>query len=324
MNINIQSEFNIGTLRLPHRLIQGPLAGYSCAAMREQFSKFHRPAYSVTEMISAKDILHKHQSSGRYLYKSPDEGLLAYQIAGNHPEELMLAAKKCEAYGADLIDLNCGCPKPKMRKKGYGSALLSNPKLLQEIISKIKENISIPLTVKIRIQSPEQDLEVVQKITEAGADAIVVHGRTIEQDYDIPCHYQTIQKFKNYTHLPVIANGDISDINSLNLAIQHSQVDAYMISRAGCGQPWLYQMLLNPKEFKSVSINTRIDLFISHLNNLKTLESEHQALLQARSLIKYYFRPYRNSIHHSIISDTNSITNLAENLIHSFSNYDMD
>ena len=292
----IQSPFLIGNLELPHRLIQGPLAGFSCAPMRELFSHFHLPAYAVTEMISAKDILHKHQPSSRYLYKSQQEGLLAYQLSGNNAQELSLAAKKCEDMGADLIDLNCGCPKDKIRKKGAGSALLENPHHLQNIIVSIKETIQIPLTIKIRLQSEDNNKELIKIITESGADAIIIHGRTPFEDYSVPCNYQIIKELKPLTHLPIIANGDIQDLDSLHEAITHSDADGYMIARAGCGQPWLFQHLLSPKKNTIISIQQRTELFIMHLEGLAKLENEFKALLQARSLIKYYFRPYREQI----------------------------
>lgn len=283
-----KNVFQIGSIVFPHNLIQGPLAGYSSAPFRESFSAYHQPAYCVTEMISAHDVLRKHHADSRYLYRSPKEGRLCYQLSGTKPEELAEAALRLEGFGADLIDINCGCPKPKIRKKGAGSALLETPEILLAMIQKVKSVISIPLTVKIRIQTTEKDKQLCLAIQESGADALIVHGRTYLDDYDKPCDYRAIRNIKSYLHIPVIANGDIYDQASLEKASQESACDAFMISRAGCGRPWLYAHLLFGE--KKVFISERLNAFQQHMMGLSCLENEFQALLQSRSLMKYYFR----------------------------------
>ncbi len=152
MQAFLNSPFRIGSLQLPNRLLQGPLAGFSCAPFRQLYYKFLSPAYCVTEMISAYDVLHKHPITSRYLYRAPEETRLCYQISGHDPTIMAQAALRLEGLGADLIDLNCGCPKTKIRKKGAGSALLDTPALLCEIVGAVRRRISIPLTVKLRIQ----------------------------------------------------------------------------------------------------------------------------------------------------------------------------
>jgi tRNA-dihydrouridine synthase B len=283
--------FKIGNQTFKNRLIQGPLAGYSCAPMRETFRHFQNPGYAVSEMISAHDVLTKHQPQGRYLYKSPHEGKLCYQLSGHDPQTIARAAQHLEALGADLIDINCGCPQPKIRKKGAGSALLENADTLQRIISTTKEKLNIPLSVKIRIQTPDIDIALAQMIENAGADALIVHGRRWVDDYDIPVQHLAIQNIKNHIKIPVIANGDISDIQSLETMIQLTQCDGFMISRAGCGKPQLYQQLLN-HDLPEVSFRQRILILKEHLFGLCALENEYSAMLQARSLLKYYLKPY--------------------------------
>src|SRR5690349_17736228 len=113
MQAFLNSPFTIGSLQLPNRLIQGPLAGFSCAPFRRLFTLFLPPAYCVSEMLSAQDVIHKHTLESRYLYRAPDEGRLCYQISGTNPELMAMAAAKLEQAGADLIDINCGCPKTK-------------------------------------------------------------------------------------------------------------------------------------------------------------------------------------------------------------------
>lgn len=289
MHTFINSPFKIGSVTLPHRLLQGPLAGYSCAPFRTLFNQFKPPAYAVSEMSSAVDVLGKHGPQSRYLYRSPEEQLLAYQLSGNNKDILAQAAVILQDMGADLIDINCGCPKTKIRKKGAGSALLEDPIRLIEIIRSVRAQISIPLTIKIRLQGTSNDVLLAQMIEEAGADALIVHGRRWIDDYDKACDYLQIGKIKNAVSIPVIANGDISDLNSLTKAWELSACDGFMIARAGCGKPWLYQELLERRDL-NVSFSRRVELFMTHLHGLSTLEDEFKAVLQSRSLIRYYFR----------------------------------
>lgn len=293
MHTIINSPWNIGSLTLPHRLIQGPLAGYSCAPFRELFYQFIPPAFCVTEMSSAIDIIHKHSHQSRYIYRSPLEKILAYQISGNDEHVMAEAAFILQTQGADLIDINCGCPKVKIRKKGAGSALLDKPQKLINIIKRVRETISIPLTIKIRIQGNEKDVALAKKIEEAGADALIVHGRRWKDDYDIHCDLNQIAQIKQNINIPVIANGDISTLSNLQKAISISGCDAFMIARAGSGRPWLYQELLEQRVI-NISPSEKIGLFMNHLHGLARLEDEFKAVLQSKSLVRYYFKTQLN------------------------------
>ena len=330
------TSFNIGSLTLSHRLIQGPLAGYSCAPFRELFSYFTQPAYCVSEMLSAHDVVNKHTPLGRYLYRSPLEGKLAYQIAGTDAQLMTDAAAKLQALGADLIDINCGCPKNKIRKNKAGSALLEDPKQLSVIIQRVRRAISCPLTVKMRIvESVDASIALAKCIADAGADALIVHGRHWTHDYDTPCDFQHIAAIKQAIAIPVIANGDIADTDSLNRAFTETGCDAYMIGRAGTGKPWLFAELLaaqpqrglltaitaqeplirhcvtpSPRvrgEGKNEQVCGIQELFMRHLNGLAQLESEYQAVLQSRSLVRYYFK---NQLSPNWLQEFNALTSL--------------
>ncbi len=285
----LNSPWQIGSLQLPNRLIQGPLAGYSCAPFRQLYGRFLPPAYCVAEMCSAIDVLNKHTVHSRYLYRAPNEHRLAYQLSGTDPQIMAEAAAYLASIGGDIIDINCGCPKSKIRKKGAGSALLEQPKQLAHIIQAIKNVISIPLTVKIRLQDSATTLTVAQMIADAGADALIVHGRTWQDDYDVACDFKHIAAIKQQVTIPVIANGDIHDSATLQQAITQTGCDAYMIARAGSGKPWLYQELLSLQPVL-VTKEEKINLFIDHLSGLAALENDYKALLQSKSLIRYYFR----------------------------------
>ncbi len=286
---NFNQPLSIGSLTLKHRLIQGPLAGFSCAPFRQLFSLFTPPAYCVSEMLSAHDVLHKHQPNGRYLYRSPEEEVLCYQIAGTDPTVMAEAAIKLEHLGADLIDINCGCPKPKIRKKGAGSMLLEEPQRLLAIVKAIRLAIQCPLTVKIRLQGNINDIALARGIADAGADALIVHGRRWRDDYDQPCDLQQIAQIKQSISIPVIANGDIADLYSLQRALVKTGCDGVMIGRAGTGKPWIFQELLGGEK-GNIDYARLTTLFITHLQLLTALESEHQAVLQSKSLVRYYFK----------------------------------
>lgn len=318
MHAFINSSLQIGSLILPNRLIQGPLAGYSCAPFRTLFNHYAPPAYSVSEMCSANDVLYKHAANSRYIYRAPQEQFLAYQIAGTEPSVLAKAALKLQGNGADIIDINCGCPKPKIRKKGAGSALLEAPDQLMRIIKEVRAAITIPLTIKIRIQGNEQDLVVAKKIEEAGADALIVHGRRWIDDYNKASDLSQIAQIKQSVTIPVIANGDIHDLASLQQAVDVSGCDAYMISRAGSGKPWLYQQLLE-QQGVAVSVVEKIKLFMTHLEGLAALEDEYKAVLQSKSLVRYYFGKQLNE---SILQRFYQLDSLQE--VHSFLHCSID
>ena len=291
----INTPFNIGSLQLPNRLIQGPLAGFSCAPFRQLYYQFSPPAYCVSEMISAYDVLFKHQFESRYLYRAPEEIRLCYQLAGHDPQVMAQAAARLQSFGANLIDLNCGCPKAKIRKKGAGSALLEKPQLLIEIVHNVRQAIHIPLTVKLRIGDHiNDDIAISLALEKAGANALIVHGRHWKDGYDTMSNLERIAQIKQNVRIPVIANGDIADKNTLANAIAKSGCDGYMISRAGSGKPWLYQHLLNDRPEKNVSNNERLNCFIKHLLGLSRLENEHTAILQSKTLVRYYFKTFLN------------------------------
>lgn len=319
----INSSWKIGNLTLAHRLIQGPLAGYSCAPFRELFNQFTPPAYCVSEMSSAIDVIKKHSLSSRYIYRSPAEKILAYQISGNEPYTMADAAAFLQSQGADLIDMNCGCPKTKIRKKGAGSALLDEPEQLQRIIKKVREALTVPLTVKIRIQGSDKDFILAQIIEDAGADAIIVHGRRWTDDYAVACDLAQIGLIKQKVTIPVIANGDINSLSQLNRTIEISGCDGFMIARAGCGKPWLFEELLEQKVMM-IPVMEKIALFMRHLQGLATLENEYKAVLQSKSLIRYYFKnildvSHLNSFYqltnlkaiHHFLSDKNRFNDIA-------------
>lgn len=289
--IQINTPFKIANAEFKHRLIQAPLAGISCAPFRALFSHFELPAYAVTEMISAQSMLQHERLKSRYLARFSNEAPLAIQLSGNDPAILSKAVAIAETYHPDIIDLNCGCPQPKIRGKGCGSALVESQILFEKTLKAIREATSLPFTVKIRTAGNTSDLsflDTARMIEQGGADAIIVHGRHFSEDYDVPANYAQIRQVVERVSIPVIANGDVYDRASMLRCMEESGAAAIMIARASIGAPWLFQELLH--NMPRPSVQQRLNLFQTHIQQLGVLEeSKHIALLQGRRLIKWYF-----------------------------------
>jgi tRNA-dihydrouridine synthase B len=232
----------------------------------------------------------------RYIAKDPQEGPVCFQLSGNDPIELAEAVKIATQNGADLIDLNCGCPVKKIRSRGAGSKLLANTQQLYQLIQAMKQNTHVPVSVKIRVQGGSDEAfnqAVADVVQDAGADFLIVHGRHWTEHYETPCRYEQIQFFVETMRIPVIGNGDIADGVSLQKMFA-TGCAGVMIGRAGVGQPWLIQKLmaeLSQTAFVMPSMERIGLIFVDHVERLATLlQSEKFALLQARTFAKYYAR----------------------------------
>lgn len=287
----------LGNKSFPINIIQGPLAGVSCAPFRVLTWRYSKPAFSCTEMISCKTLIHKPQfSQQRFIVKDPQEGPVCFQIASNDTAEVAQAAKIVTDYGADLIDLNCGCPVKKIRNKGAGSGLLTDPTTLYKLICALKQNTHLPVSIKIRVEGKSGikfNHEIAKVVTDAGADFLIVHGRHWTEHYETPCNHEQIQFFVNQLKIPVIGNGDISDIVSLKKMFT-TGCAGVMLARAGVGQPWLIRKLIaemKSEQFEEPVVEEVGSIFIEHIIELsQLLKNEKAAVLQARKLAKYYSR----------------------------------
>lgn len=285
----------LGNKTFPTNLIQGPLAGVSCAPFRRLIWRYSQPAFTCTEMISCKTIIHQsRQQQQRFITKDAKEGPVCFQLSSNNPLELAQATKKVTDYGADLIDLNCGCPVKKIRSKGAGSSLLMDPKKLYQMIRAMKDNTHVPVSVKIRVEGKSSEkfhAEIIAAISDSGVDFLIVHGRHWTEHYETPCRHEHIQYFVEQLKIPVIGNGDIACVNSLKKMLVTGCAGA-MIARAGVGQPWLIAKLMAELQGDKYVLpeNKEIcDLYVEHVEHLiKLLGNEKFALLQARKMAKYY------------------------------------
>ncbi len=289
---------HLGNKTFPINIIQGPLAGVSCSPFRKLTWQYSRPAFSCTEMISCNTLLHQPQK--RFTYIDPKEGPVCFQLSTDHPKELAEATKHVTELGADLIDLNCGCPVNKIRRKGAGSSLLTDPKKLYQLIYAMKQNTHLPVSIKIRVQGNSDEKfnsEIAKVVSDAGADFLVVHGRHWTEQYETPCRHDEIQFFVEALSIPVIGNGDISCVGSLQKMLA-TGCAGVMIGRAGVGQPWLIRKLISEladEKFEAPSLEEIGKMFIEHvLQLIDLLNHEKLAILQSRKFAKYYARKLPN------------------------------
>ncbi len=287
----------IGDKLYRSNLIQAPLAGVSNAAFRKLIWRYSQPAYTCTEMISCKTLIHQSDAFlNRFIHKDKEEGPLCVQLSGRDPQELALATIKATAKGADLIDLNCGCPVKKIRQRKAGSALLSQASLLFKLMITMKQHTHLPVSIKIRVDGASGDQfnrDMVQAINDAGIDLLIVHGRHWTEKYNVNCRYDEIRFFVEHANMPVIGNGDVSSASSLQ-AMWATGVAGAMIGRAGVGQPWLIQTLMDntclPPSLMEIG-----QLFVEHTRDLaELLQGEKFAVLESRKLAKYYARNVPN------------------------------
>lgn len=287
----------LGDKTFPVNIIQGPLAGVSCAPFRLLTWEYSKPAFTCTEMISCKTLIHQPKlSRRRFVEIASGEGPVCFQLAGSDPVDLAEATRSVTEYGANLIDLNCGCPVKKIRSKGAGSGLLMNTSKLYQLITAMKKNTHVPVSIKIRVEGGSDDKfnhEVAQVVSDAGADFLVVHGRHWTEHYETPVRHDEIEFFVNELKIPVIGNGDISCVASLEKMFA-TGCAGVMIGRAGVGQPWLIKQLMAEMQgetFVKPSADEIARVFIRHAEELAVLlGNEKFAILQARKFAKYYGR----------------------------------
>jgi tRNA-dihydrouridine synthase B len=299
----MNTPLKIGNKIFPVNIIQGPLAGISCAPFRRLTWRYSQPAFSCTEMISCKTIIYQPALTVlRYIQKDSMEGPVCFQLSGNDPLELAEATKRVTDYGADLIDLNCGCPVKKIRNKGAGSKLLTDSSKLFELIRAMKQHTHLPVSIKIRVDGDSNEkfnAEIANIVADSGADFLVVHGRHWTEHYETPCRYDEIQFFVERLTIPVIGNGDISCLDSLKKMLT-TGCAGVMIGRAGVGQPWLIRKLImemRQEEFTKPANEEIGRVFIEHVEQLdQLLGNEKFAILQARKFAKYYARQLENKM----------------------------
>jgi len=289
--------FKIGNVEIKNKIILAPMAGISDSAFR-RIAKEMGAGLVVAEMVSDKAIYYGSQKTIDMLYMKDEERPISQQIFGSDKESFVYAAKYIEKnMHPDIIDINMGCPVPKVATRAQaGSALLKNPDKVYEIVKSVVETVSVPVTVKIRSGWDSNSINAVEiaKVCEkAGASAITVHPRTRAQGYSGLADWNIIKEVKENVNIPVIGNGDIKTPFDVKRMLDETKCDAVMIGRGLLGNPWLIKNsidYLNGKEIKEVSIEEKLDMTLKHLNYLLEFKEETTAILQMRTQIGYYLK----------------------------------
>lgn len=290
-------NLNIGGVPLKSHAVLAPMAGVSDRAYRELCVRFGA-AYCVSEMVSSKALSFNSKKSEELMKISDLERPCGIQIFGDDPKCMADAAKHALENKPDIIDINMGCPAPKISSNGSGSALMKNPRLCGEIVKAVTAVTDIPVTVKIRKGWDDDSVNAVEvaKICEsAGAAAITVHGRTRQQYYKPPVDYDIIKAVRESVSVPVIANGDIDSAERAKEVMDITGCDLVMIGRATLGNPWIFSQINAYLENPNVKIHTpdleeRLGVMIEHIGKMVEYKGEHMAMLQARKLVVGYFK----------------------------------
>lgn len=290
-------NLNIGGVPLKSHAVLAPMAGVSDRAYRELCVRFGA-AYCVSEMVSSKALSFNSKKSEELMEISDLERPCGIQIFGDDPKCMADAAKHALENKPDIIDINMGCPAPKISSNGSGSALMKNPRLCGEIVKAVTAVTDIPVTVKIRKGWDDDSVNAVEvaKICEsAGAAAITVHGRTRQQYYKPPVDYDIIKAVRESVSVPVIANGDIDSAERAKEVMDITGCDLVMIGRATLGNPWIFSQINAYLENPNVRIHTpdleeRLGVMIEHIGKMVEYKGEHMAMLQARKLVVGYFK----------------------------------
>ena len=294
--------WKIGNVEIENQIVMAPMAGISNSAYR-RICKEMGCGLIYAEMVSDKAISFGNQKTIDMLYMEESERPLAQQIFGSDVKSFVKAAKYIEdVMHPDIIDINMGCPVPKVALRAQaGSALLKNPEKIYDIVSNVVKAVSVPVTVKIRSGWDSNHINAVEvaKVCEkAGASAIAVHPRTRSQGYTGKADWDIIKQVKENVTIPVIGNGDVRTPEDVKKMLDYTKCDAVMIGRGLLGNPWLIRnslLYLENKEYELPTIEEKIDMCKKHLSYLNNLKDEKLATLEIRSHIGWYFKGVKNS-----------------------------
>ena len=289
----------IKDVEFENNVFLAPMAGIADRAFRELCINYGA-GYTVSEMVSSKGLTMGDKKSGELLTLGEIENPAGVQIFGDNPEIMAQAAKMCIKYHPNIIDINMGCPAPKIAMNGGGASLMKNPLLAGEIIKAVSKAVDIPVTVKIRKGWDDENITAVElaKIAEKnGAAAITVHGRTRMQMYSGKVDYNIIATVKKAVDIPVIANGDIVDEQSAAIMFEKTNCDAIMIGRGALGNPWIFRRInayLNEcRVLPDVSINEKMVVMLKHIQKIIEYKGEYTAMREARHHAAYYTKGIR-------------------------------
>lgn len=297
----MQMQWKIGNVQMENPFVLAPMAGVTDLAFRK-LCKEQGAGLLCMEMVSAKAISFKNKNTQALMEIHESEHPVSLQLFGSEPELMAEVAKSIEERPFEILDINMGCPVPKVVNNGEGSALLKNPELIRKIVKEVSGAISKPVTVKVRIGFegyPVDVVEIAKMVEDAGAAAIAVHGRTRQQYYSGVADWDAIRRVKEAVTIPVIGNGDVDSPKKAEALMKETGCDAVMIGRAVRGNPWIFREMNHYFQtgelMERPSIEEVSEMILRHTREQIELKGEFTGIREMRKHVAWYTTGMRHS-----------------------------